>query len=134
MPPLGATKTHTDKEEIKHLQNRLAALDHAPPTEQTCNEFVELSKSLDDLLRKQGIYWHQRARIAWMKHDDKNTIFFHAKTSQRWKRNFIQGLMDQQGQWCEDIDGVTGIATNYFESMFASGECNRMECMTQVPR
>lgn len=69
-----------------------------------------------------------------MKHGDKNTKFFHAKASQRRKRNFIQGLLDQQGQWCEDIDGVAGIATNYFESLFASSECNRMEeCLAQVP-
>lgn len=93
----GASKTHPDKGEIKHLQNWLATLDHGPSTEQARNEFVELSKTLDDLLRKQEIYWHQRARIAWMKHDYKNTKFFHAKASQRRKRNFIQGMMDQQG-------------------------------------
>ena len=130
----GASKTHPDKEEIKHIQ-RLDALDHAPPTEQARNEFVELSKTLDDLLRKQEIYWHQRAWIAWMKHGDKNTKFFHAKASQRRKRNFIQGMLDQQGQWCEDITGVAGIATNYFESIFALGECNTMEeCLAQVPQ
>ncbi|XP_075659292.1 uncharacterized protein LOC142629211 [Castanea sativa] len=69
----GASKTHPDKEEIKLLRNRLAALDHGPSTVQARNQFVELSKTLDDLLRKQEIYWHQKARIAWMKHGDKNT-------------------------------------------------------------
>jgi hypothetical protein len=31
---------------------------------------------IEETLEKEGIYWVQRARSNWLKHGDKNTIFF----------------------------------------------------------
>ena len=56
-------------------------------TEESKAEFLEVSKTLDDLLMKQEIYWAQRSRISWLKHGDKNTKKIHAKASQRRRRN-----------------------------------------------
>jgi len=52
-------------------------------TEASRAEFLAVSKTLDDLLLKQEIFWAKRSRISWLKHGDKNTKFFHAKASQR---------------------------------------------------
>ena len=43
---------------------------------------AEVSKQLDDLLLKQEIFWRQRSRVLRLKYGDKNTKFFHSKTSQ----------------------------------------------------
>ena len=45
-------------------------------TEASRVEFLEVSKELDDLLMKQEIFWAQRSRVSWLKHGDKNGIFF----------------------------------------------------------
>lgn len=37
--------------------------------------YMGVSKTLDDLLLKQEIFWTQRSRIAWLKHRDKNTKY-----------------------------------------------------------
>ena len=129
----GASKTHPGTEEIKALQKRIEWLTCAPPTEQHCGEFLQASKELDEWLRKQEVYWAQRSRVNWIKHGDKNTSFFHLKASQRRQRNFIKGILDPAGRWCEEIEEVAGVAVDYFNNMFSKGSCNRIEeCLDAV--
>ena len=47
---------------------------------------------MDELLQKQEIYWAQWSRINWLKYGDKNTKFFHAKATQRRRKNYIRGI------------------------------------------
>ena len=68
----------------------------------------------------------------WIKHGDKNKSFFHSKASQRRQRNFIKGLLDPQGNWCEDIEEVAGVVVDYFNNMFSIGSCNRIEECLEV--
>ena len=62
----GSSKTKPETEEIKRLQKRLELLNASEMTEESRNEFLLLSKQLDDLLLKQEIFWHQRSRVAWL--------------------------------------------------------------------
>lgn len=49
----GASKTHPDTEEVKRLQKKIKELNYADYTEEKKMEFLETSKKLDELLRKQ---------------------------------------------------------------------------------
>ena len=69
-------------------------------------EYLEVSKKLDDLLLKQEIYWAQRSRLAWLKHRDKNTKFFHSKASQKQRRNHIKGIKNLQEHWVEEVEDI----------------------------
>ena len=130
----GASKTHPGVEEIKHLQKRIEFLNRAPPTQQNRSEFIQASKELDEWLRKQEIYWAQRSRVNWNKHGDKNSKFFHLKASQRRQKNLIQGIMDIEGRWVEDIEDVAGVAVQYFNHLFSRGPWSRIEeCLEAVP-
>ena len=92
----GALKTHPDTKRIKALQRRIEVLNMGECIEENRVEFLLVSKELDDLLLKQEIFWAQQSRISWLKHGDKNTKFFHAKASQRRRRNFIQGIKNHE--------------------------------------
>ena len=71
--------------------------------------------------------------MSWLKHGDKNTKFFHAKASQRRRRNHIQRIKDRDGNWVEEIEDIARVATNYFDSLFTVGTCSQMEeCLNTV--
>ena len=90
-------------------------------TEEAKAEFLVLSKKMDDLLQKQEIYWAQRSRLNWLKHGDRNTKFFHARASQRKRRNHIRGIRNTHGQWVEELEEVVGVASAYFDNLFQAG-------------
>ena len=130
----GSSKTKPDVDEIKRLQAVLQSMNKKEPSEETRAEYLEASRSLDALLLKQEIFWHQRSWVSWLKYGDKNKKYFHSKASQRRRRNFIMGIKDKQNNWVEEMDDIAEVATNYFETIFTSGSSNRMEeCIDSVP-
>lgn len=78
------------------------------------------------LIKKQEIFWKQRAKQYWLRDGDKNTRFFHKFASTRKENNKIQGLIDETGQWADTNAGIQQVIDRYFEDMFstrAMGEC-----------
>ena len=120
----GSAKTNPNTEEIKQLQKRLELLNMKETIEDVRAEFLGVSKTLDDLLLKQEIFWAQRSRVAWLKHGDKNTKFFHSKASQRRRRNHIKGIKNSEGDWVEEEEDIAVVATNYFDNLFTIGTCS----------
>ena len=76
---------------------------------------------MDELLQKQEIYWAQQSGINWLKHGDRNIKFFHAKASQRRRKNFMKGIRNSQGQWVENLEEVVQVASDYFDNLFQAG-------------
>ena len=96
-------------------------MNEAELTEASKAKFLSLSKKMDELLQKQEIYWAQQSRINWLKHGDRNTKFFHAKASQRRRKNFIKGIRNSQGQWVENLEEVVQVTSDYFDNLFQAG-------------
>ncbi|KAL5565698.1 hypothetical protein UlMin_028862 [Ulmus minor] len=69
---------------------------------------------------KEERYWRQRSKDSWLKCGDRNSKFFHRKASARKIKNSITGLVDINGNWCEEDEGIANIIENYFDSLFSS--------------
>ncbi|KAL5574765.1 hypothetical protein UlMin_016464 [Ulmus minor] len=87
---------------------------------QNWKEHLRLERTLDALRYKEERYWKQRSKDSWLKCGDKNSKFFRQKASARKSKNSITGLIDHNGEWCEEEEGLAHIIESYFKSLFSS--------------
>ncbi|CAL1410211.1 unnamed protein product [Linum trigynum] len=68
----------------------------------------------------EEIYWQQKSRVHWLKKGDKNTSYFHTVTRARRKRNFVEGLRNENGDWVTEEVGKADIACGFYKTLFTS--------------
>ena len=51
---------------------------------------------------------------------DRNTKYFHSKSSERRKKNTIFGLRDENGIWSDNIESIAVVAVSYFEKLYTT--------------
>lgn len=105
---------------IKRIQN---CINNIRETDSMRNEkYLEhkLEASLEKLLQKEEIYWHQRSRVNWLNFEDQNMTFFHKAASSRRRRNNIVSLSRVDNTLTSNQKEVEEIVTSYFSSLFSS--------------
>ena len=58
--------------------------------------------------------------MKWVQCGDKNIKFFHGIATQQKRRNFIKGLLDDQGVWNREEEVVSALLVDYYGSLFTS--------------
>ncbi|GMI81045.1 hypothetical protein HRI_001773800 [Hibiscus trionum] len=81
---------------------------------------LDLKKELSEVLNLEESLWHQKARTQWIEKGDRNTVFFHAATMVRCRRNRISGLRLPNGGWCQDSNGLKQHVVSFFKKLFTS--------------
>ena len=77
---------------------------------------IELNCWLD----REDDMWRQRSRINWFQNGDRNTSFFHAKASTKQMKNFMNGLLDDDGVCQVEQGKMVEIAIGYFGDLFST--------------
>ncbi|KAL9679594.1 hypothetical protein QQ045_017460 [Rhodiola kirilowii] len=116
----GSREFGSVKSNVKNLKEKIKGLKWGPRTEETVEAEAKLSKELDEWLEREELFWMQRSRAEWLRQGDRNTAYFHAKASQRKRRNHIDKLKNQQGEICESEPEIVSIITDYFSNIFYS--------------
>ncbi|KAL5826783.1 hypothetical protein ACOSQ3_018624 [Xanthoceras sorbifolium] len=80
----------------------------------------EVKYRIDELLEKDKLFWRQRSRALWLKAGDRNTRYFHAKATQRMRRNRIYGLMDNTRQCKDKQKDLVKVVTDFYSTLFKS--------------
>uniref|UniRef100_A0A803NQ77 CCHC-type domain-containing protein n=1 Tax=Cannabis sativa TaxID=3483 RepID=A0A803NQ77_CANSA len=75
---------------------------------------------LDDLLEKEELYWHQRARVDWLQSGDSNTKFFHSRAKTRNAVNKIKRLQSSAGGFVHTEEEISAEIVQYFSGLFSS--------------
>lgn len=84
------------------LTNRLGGIDRANPRGNNAflNNLQEILWSkYEKTLLQEELLWCQRVRYRWLQFGNRNTKFFHASTIIKRKRNKLETLKDDDGNW-----------------------------------
>ncbi|KAL4326348.1 hypothetical protein GQ457_11G021160 [Hibiscus cannabinus] len=109
---------------INHLQKAVNDMMANPlPSPDDLKTLADSELELKKLLDKEEAYWSQRLRVLWLREDDRNTRFFHARANGRRKKNRILGLSAPDGTWHDRLPGLHRIASDYFTGLFSSSAC-----------
>lgn len=105
----------------KSLLNRLSGIDRSDPM--GSNPFLiqlhdTLWREYEKTLLQEEIFWCQRVRHKWIHFGDRNTKFFHASTLIRKKRNKVEALRDERGNWIMDKD----MASQFLKNLYSEDE------------
>ena len=93
-----------------------------------------LRKEINELLDSEEIKWHQRSKVQWLGLRDRNTKYFHTRTSDRRRKNTISYIMDEIGNWHDSIDGIAEVAVSYFKNIYSSSYPTRIsEVLNTIP-
>ncbi|XP_012847996.1 PREDICTED: uncharacterized protein LOC105967956 [Erythranthe guttata] len=103
------------KKQIAKIHKRLAQITMSEVSEAEASEAILLKNELEKLYGYWDIYWRQRSRV---REGDRNTGFFHAKTSNRRKSNWVHKIKDDRGIWREKKENIEHVISGYFSSIF----------------
>nr|KYP39509.1 Transposon TX1 uncharacterized [Cajanus cajan] len=95
--------------------------------------FLEIQDKLNTLILQEEAFWKQRAKVHWLKEGDSNSKFFHATASARRKRNYIQSIINEEGQTITNQNDIEITAHLYFETLFRQQESDITGVINHIP-
>ncbi|KAL7197369.1 hypothetical protein ACSBR2_019994 [Camellia fascicularis] len=81
-----------NKTRISQLQSELKVFQADSASEGNLLLQNEVKSELATVMLREEMFLHQRSRVRWLSHGDKNSAFFHATMIQRRQRNQILQL------------------------------------------
>ncbi|XP_048498315.1 uncharacterized protein LOC104897505 [Beta vulgaris subsp. vulgaris] len=106
--------------EIRKCQQQMKELMELEPTLDVVERMKATDARMEELERREEVYWHQHSRQDWIASGDKNTSFFHQKAKQREQRNRVQCIKNEAGTIFEDEDEIADCFADYFDNLFRS--------------
>ena len=108
--------------EMRACKIQMAKLMEDEQTQEVIEEMRAIDLRMDELEKREEIYWKQRSQQEWLKHGDQNTKFFHEKTKQRRARNQIKSLKNEAGHEYNDEEDIMGLLVQHFRQLFQANE------------
>ena len=78
----------------------------------------QLSKEYNEILQLEEELWAMKSRVNWTIYEERNTAYFHLTTLARRRKNRINSIMNEEGEWVHNLDQVQGIFTNSFVKLY----------------
>ena len=69
--------------------------------------------------------------MKWVQCGDKNTKFFNGTATQRKRRNFIKGLLDDQRVWNREEEVVSALLVDYYGSLFTLSNPHNLDSVLE---
>ena len=91
----------------------------------------ELNAEIRRLNNLEDCMWNQRAKVDWLRDGDKNTKYFHCRSTERNKRNYILSLENEFGIWVEEESQIGGMLVQYFSKIFTLSNPTHLDPMLE---
>lgn len=72
----------------------------------------------EEILAQEEIMWLQRSRCNWYTAGDKNTRYFYSMANSRKRRNKIEALKNDNGEWEYDEVIIRKLGTRFYEKLY----------------
>lgn len=106
---------------LKECEKEMHKLNSMQPDLIQPGEEKEIQNQHERCLLMQEYYWHQRSRLNWALYGDNNTKFFHASAVTRKRRNTINALRTEQGNWVTDEKLIRATFVSHFRGIYVKG-------------
>lgn len=115
------------EKKVKELINELKSVKHNFEHYMSGGKIKRLEKQIDNMLLDEEVYWKQRSRVDWLLEGDRNTKFFHAKATARKRKNKIEGVLDQNGNWSIEAEEIERRFCEHFAELFTTTNPSRQQ-------
>ncbi|XP_028783726.1 uncharacterized protein LOC114739817 [Neltuma alba] len=106
----------------KQVIRRLEGIDRARQNSVTNGLFKleqKLWKEHSKLVAQEELIWFQKSRCKWLQWGDRNTKFFHASTTIQQRRQRIEALQGDYGNWISDKKKLKEMAGEFFATLYS---------------
>lgn len=111
--------------EIKMIEKEMQVLINAVQTDLVRERTAGLQTQYQQYMAAQEAYWLQRSRLNWDLQGDHNTKFFHMTTNVRRRRNRIQALQNEMGDWFVQEEEIRGLIVSHFKQIYGEDPMDR---------
>jgi hypothetical protein len=81
-------------------------------------EEAKLQSELNVWLERNELLWRQKSRETWLKEGDRNSRFFHLSTIIRRRRNAIEAIKNDGGEWITHKPAIQEFVASKFQQLF----------------
>lgn len=106
---------------LKEIEEKMGALLKSNPNQILRDEEIRLNQEHDRYLLMWELLWHQSSRVKWAEFGDRNSVFFHASTITRRRRNNIGSLFIQGIGWITEEGEICRAFVNHFKAIYKKG-------------
>ena len=105
---------------IKEKWDQLDQIQKEEPTSENLEKEANTNLELHEWLIREESLWKQKSRTKWLPATDLNTKFFHLSTIVKRRRNAIDFLKNQQGNWISGREDIGNCFVDFFTGLFTS--------------
>lgn len=103
---------------LKEIEQRMLTLQSMTPGIALLGQEEELQLHHDRTLQMLEFYWHQRSRVNWAVFGDRNSKFFHAMAITRRRKNTIQSIQQENGEWITSDKEIKSAFVAHFYAIY----------------
>lgn len=104
---------------IKEITSNIECIQCKVASESNAMEEARLQQELNLWLSRNETMWKQKSRETWLREGDRNSRFFHLSSIIRRRRNSIDVIKTDNGEWIVKLANIREFVVAKFQNLFS---------------